>query len=276
MTRQNMLTLASVVLTVLAPAAAQVPAALASVFDAPTVSGVAAAAAATQPAGTPRGKQEAATGAAGTPAGTSAETGGAAIGVWSAKLPAASGPGRVITLTLTAPDSADLSIDYQNGKPPFVRAGSWQSKPGGAITVTLSGAPARQDAGPEVLRFQLQGDALSALAYDTEAWGKEGLRLVKRGGAGVSGARAAGATEGARLRRGRRKRGGSVRGGGGRVSPRAGAGDGGSVRGEGGRRSKRRFTGGRHAGIGRGGRRIRGEWPEAQEHPLALGRDPRR
>ena len=69
MTRQKMLTLASIVVTFLASAAAQVPAAFASVFEAPPASAIAASAAAAQPAGTQRGNQEAATGAAGIPAG---------------------------------------------------------------------------------------------------------------------------------------------------------------------------------------------------------------
>ena len=89
-------------------------------------------------------------------------------------------------MTLSAPDRAELSSDYHNGKPPIVKTGTWQAKPGGAITVTLPEAPARPEAKAEVLRFQLQGDALSALAYDMEAWGKEGLRLVKKGGAGAT------------------------------------------------------------------------------------------
>ena len=103
------------------------------------------------------------------------------VGTYSASLPAASGPGRVVTLSLNGDGSADMSTDFQNGKPPIVEVGTWQDNGDGTVTVTLTGrADGTMYAQPDVITFGLQGTELKAIAWDQVVYGSEGLTLSKQ------------------------------------------------------------------------------------------------
>jgi basic membrane protein A len=102
-------------------------------------------------------------------------------GTYTASLPAASSPGRLKTLTLDADGSAELSTDYQNGKPPIVEVGTWQDNGDGTATVMLTGrADGTQYNQPDVITFGLQGTELKAIAWDQAVYGSEGLTLTKQ------------------------------------------------------------------------------------------------
>jgi heat shock protein HslJ/uncharacterized lipoprotein NlpE involved in copper resistance len=103
------------------------------------------------------------------------------VGVYGATLPAASGPGREMSLTLRLDNSAELSSDYQNGEAPVVETGTWQDKGDGMATVSLTG----QSGGvvyeaPVVLTFQLDGSTLTATEYDRTLYGSEGITLERQ------------------------------------------------------------------------------------------------
>lgn len=98
-------------------------------------------------------------------------------GVWSARLPAASSPGREIVLTLGEDGEATLSSDFLNGEPPIVEVGSWQLDEAGTATVTLQGREELAYDAPVVMTFAREGDGLVAVAFDESRFGAAGLRL---------------------------------------------------------------------------------------------------
>lgn len=103
------------------------------------------------------------------------------VGMYVASMPAASGPGREVTLLINSDGSAQLSTDYLNGKPPIVEVGTWQDNGDGTTTVALTGRPdgVTYDQ-PDVVTFGLQGNELIAIAWDRNVYGSEGLLLIKQ------------------------------------------------------------------------------------------------
>ncbi|HXW00905.1 MAG TPA: copper resistance protein NlpE N-terminal domain-containing protein, partial [Anaerolineae bacterium] len=101
-------------------------------------------------------------------------------GTYTANLPAASSPGRAITLTLSA-DTAQLSADYLNGEAPIVETGTWQDNSDGTATVMLTGrADGTVYEAPSIIKFKLENDTLTAVEYDQTLYGSEGLTLQKQ------------------------------------------------------------------------------------------------
>jgi hypothetical protein len=102
-------------------------------------------------------------------------------GTYKAMLPAASSPGRDITLDLKPDGSVELSTDYLNGEAPIVEIGTWQDNNDGTATVTLTGRPGGQvyDA-PDVITFRLVKGELIAVVYDISLYGSEGLQLTRQ------------------------------------------------------------------------------------------------
>jgi uncharacterized lipoprotein NlpE involved in copper resistance len=102
-------------------------------------------------------------------------------GTYTASLPAASGPGRIVTLTLNDDGTADMSTDYQNGKPPIVEVGTWQDNGDGTVTVALTGRiDGVQYGQPDVITFGLQAGELKAIAWDQNVYGSEGMTLTRQ------------------------------------------------------------------------------------------------
>ncbi len=102
-------------------------------------------------------------------------------GTYKAMLPAASSPGRDITLNLKPDGSVELSTDYLNGEAPIVEIGTWQDDNDGTATVTLTGRPGGQAYDtPNVITFRLVKGELIAVVYDINLYGSEGLRLTRQ------------------------------------------------------------------------------------------------
>jgi LysM repeat protein len=102
-------------------------------------------------------------------------------GTYKAMLPAASSPGRDITLNLKPDGSVELSTDYLNGEAPIVEIGTWQDDNDGTATVTLTGRPGGQiyDT-PNAITFRLVKGELIGIVYDINLYGSEGLRLTRQ------------------------------------------------------------------------------------------------
>jgi len=101
-------------------------------------------------------------------------------GVYKASLPAADSPGRELTLIINADSTAQLSTDYLNGKPPIVEVGNWQDNGDGTFTVTFTGrADGATYARPDTITFGLQGNQLTAVAWDRNLYGSQGLIFFK-------------------------------------------------------------------------------------------------
>lgn len=102
-------------------------------------------------------------------------------GTYVTEMPAASSPGRTITLVLNDDNSVDLSTDFQNGKPPIVETGTWQDNGDGTVTVMLTGRPDGTVYNqPDVVTFGLDGDQLIAIAWDANVYGSEGLTFIRQ------------------------------------------------------------------------------------------------
>ncbi len=98
-------------------------------------------------------------------------------GVYHALLPAASSPGRDITLTLSADGTLEMSTDYLNQEPPVVQTGTWKKLGDGSIEVIFTGQDGRTYEQPETIYFRLLNEELVAVVYDINLYGSEGLRL---------------------------------------------------------------------------------------------------
>ena len=98
-------------------------------------------------------------------------------------LPAASSPGRVITLTLYDDGSLEMSTDFLNDEPPIVEVGTWEQGDDDTLTVTLTGRPDRTYDEPVVIVFAQDGATLDAVEYDTSLYGSEGLSLTEQSAA---------------------------------------------------------------------------------------------
>jgi heat shock protein HslJ len=113
-------------------------------------------------------------------------------GEWRAEMPAASSPGRTITLNLRADFTATFTQDYRNGDAPIVEQGSW--KPFGSLEAEIIVRRGGASGAPTTMRFRRNGEVLRAIEYDRTAWGEAGLALARvGGGAGAGGGMAGGA-----------------------------------------------------------------------------------
>lgn len=91
-------------------------------------------------------------------------------GMYATMLPAASSPGRTISLELLADQTATFAQDYQNGESAIVQTGTW-SYVENMVTVTLE---------TEVMEFIFEPMSAGVLMLqnaDVSTWGEEGLVL---------------------------------------------------------------------------------------------------
>jgi uncharacterized lipoprotein NlpE involved in copper resistance len=99
----------------------------------------------------------------------------------SATLPAASSPGRIITLTLYDDETLTMSTDFLNDEAPIVEMGVWQEGDDGSITVTLTGKEDMEYDEPTVIVFAFDDEnQLVAVEYDETLFGSEGLTLLEQ------------------------------------------------------------------------------------------------
>jgi uncharacterized lipoprotein NlpE involved in copper resistance len=103
------------------------------------------------------------------------------VGVYQATLPAASSPGRDISLKLNLDSAAELSADYLNGGAPSVETGTWRDNNDGTTTVSLTGRTGSVVyEAPVVITFRLDGNTLTAVEYDQTLYGSEGITLERQ------------------------------------------------------------------------------------------------
>jgi uncharacterized lipoprotein NlpE involved in copper resistance len=94
-------------------------------------------------------------------------------------LPAASSPGRQITLALLDDGSAIMTTDYQNGEPPVTERGEWGENAIGDVMLDLTEGPQGPYDEPVAIVFAVNEDgSLTAVEYDVAVYGTEGLELA--------------------------------------------------------------------------------------------------
>ena len=109
---------------------------------------------------------------------SAAEAVGAAI-FQSETLPAASSPGRIVTLTLFDDDTFMLETDYMNDEPVVTEFGDWEiSDDESTLTISITGTEDEEYSEPDVLVFEEGDDQIVAVEYDESVWGSEGLTLM--------------------------------------------------------------------------------------------------
>jgi hypothetical protein len=92
-------------------------------------------------------------------------------GVFSASLPAASSPGRKIELQLNENGEARFTEDYLDGDSPIVSEGKWNFSPDEQrVTIKFP---------DNEMIFVYADGKLDLVDYDVDAWGEDGLSLVK-------------------------------------------------------------------------------------------------
>lgn len=115
--------------------------------------------------------------------GTESTGGGghALAGTWQATLPAASSPGRTVTLALNPDMTARMTTDFQNAQPAIVDVGTWQANGQGMAEVTLRREG--QNLAPSTMTFRGDATSLRAVDFDQSVWGSSGLTFMRTGGA---------------------------------------------------------------------------------------------
>lgn len=97
-------------------------------------------------------------------------------GYYEARLPAASSPGRLITISISDPGDVQMITDYMNSTPEIVQMGNWTTQDSGRLMITLvtvgSGNPQK-----DTLIFRQDGESLR---YEGSSYGSDGLTLVRK------------------------------------------------------------------------------------------------
>ena len=93
-------------------------------------------------------------------------------------LPSADTSGRVVSLALANDGGAALATDYLNDEAPIVELGQWEDNGDETLTVMLLGTEDADYDEPVVIVFAVDGDILTAVEYDQELYGEEGLLLT--------------------------------------------------------------------------------------------------
>ena len=100
-------------------------------------------------------------------------------GVFGAKVPSADSPGRMVRLRLTQDRRAELLTDFLNEEPPVVETGTWDYRFIRKVRVTLTGRQDKAYEEPVVMTFAVDDHGLTAVTFDPDVWGEEGLRLMR-------------------------------------------------------------------------------------------------
>ncbi len=96
----------------------------------------------------------------------------------SETLPAASSPGRVITLPLYDDETAEMATDFLDDADPVVEIGGWAIGATGNLSVTLTGQAGQEYDEPVELVFSVSDDEVLTLIESPEGlFGEEGLTL---------------------------------------------------------------------------------------------------
>jgi heat shock protein HslJ len=100
-------------------------------------------------------------------------------GLYGTRITTAGTPEKMIRLKLSPGHHSELITDSLDGKPALIENGQWECRHASTVTVLLTGSMGQAHEKPEVIDFTADGDSLSALQYDKEKWGNEGLRLER-------------------------------------------------------------------------------------------------
>lgn len=100
-----------------------------------------------------------------------------AAGVYTAELPAASSPGRSISLDLKADGSFTLSSDYKNGEATIVQVGSWRPEHAQMLSLKLTGQDGKDFETPVLMSARLTESGMNVL--ESKLFGEAGLQLVR-------------------------------------------------------------------------------------------------
>jgi hypothetical protein len=100
--------------------------------------------------------------------------------MYGTRLPSASGPGRVVYLTLADGQRFEMSTNYLNDTPPLVETGTWEYRPDESVRVSILVRSDRVYEKPQLMTFVREGNGLIAVDYDRSAWGPAGLRLERQ------------------------------------------------------------------------------------------------
>ena len=95
-------------------------------------------------------------------------------------MPAADSEGRVVALSLVADGAAAMATSYMNDEPTVVELGEWVDNEDGTITVSLLGTEDQAYDEPVVITFELTDDLLTAIEYDEDLYGEDGLVLTRQ------------------------------------------------------------------------------------------------
>jgi heat shock protein HslJ/uncharacterized lipoprotein NlpE involved in copper resistance len=102
------------------------------------------------------------------------------VGTYTGTLPAASGPGRMVSLTLDATNQAVMTTGAGSGEPALIELGVWESGADDTVMVMLSGRADGTDYEvPVRITFELVGEVLTAVEYDMELFGQQGMQLTR-------------------------------------------------------------------------------------------------
>lgn len=99
---------------------------------------------------------------------------------YGATLPAASSPGREVTLTLNPDGLAEMTTDYLNGESPVVEAGIWRTSGGSVVRVTFDERNGEPLETTSDIIFRVIDGNLVAVVYDRTVYGSAGLVLEPR------------------------------------------------------------------------------------------------
>jgi heat shock protein HslJ len=101
------------------------------------------------------------------------------MGVYGAKLSAADAAARLIRLKLAPENRCELTTAFLDDTPAVIETGTWDYIMGKRVRVKLTGREGAVYEEPSVITFAAESGSLSAVRYDREEWGEEGLRLVR-------------------------------------------------------------------------------------------------
>jgi uncharacterized lipoprotein NlpE involved in copper resistance len=100
----------------------------------------------------------------------------AASGVYRTNLPAASSPGRTITLELSESGQAFMLTDFQNMEPIIIERGTWERVGTDKVRMNLN-SPRQIEGEPHESTFRIDPDGY--LVYQGDEYGSMGLFLAK-------------------------------------------------------------------------------------------------
>ncbi|HQI81323.1 MAG TPA: META domain-containing protein [Deltaproteobacteria bacterium] len=101
------------------------------------------------------------------------------MGVYGTKLPAADAAARLVRLKLAPENRCELTTVFLDDTPAVIETGTWDYIMGRRVRVKLTRREGAVYEKPSVIIFAAESGRLTAVRYDREEWGDEGLILVR-------------------------------------------------------------------------------------------------